>query len=190
VDLKRGLSAATLTALAGTFYPAAMVYLDWPGGAIRVHSGVGTISWSSQSWLGVMDYGGIEIPPEALSGVPGRTVLTLAVAATDVDTVMAADVRNIEAVIYSAVTTARGGATLVGEPFVMFSGYVDGIVEQFDAGGGNARTTIRLEVGSGPGMRSIGAVTHSEEDQKRRYPTDTIGRLLIRAQDKAIRTTW
>lgn len=191
MDLKRGLHADTLAALvAGGFHPALLVYLDWPGGAVRAHTGAGDIDWGGETWTGVMGYGSVEVPAEAGGGVPSDTLLTMVVPEDQYDAVMAADIRNRPGIVYGAVTTERAGSTLVGEPFELFSGYMDGLVETLEDSEGRLVHVVRVALGSGPGMRSTATVVHSHEDQSAAYPSDTIGRLLIGSRDRQLRVIW
>ena len=59
--LTRGASVPLLTALAGHFHPVLLTEADWPGEMIRVHSGIGTITWDGKTWLGagkLVDFSG------------------------------------------------------------------------------------------------------------------------------------
>ncbi|MEM1361946.1 MAG: hypothetical protein AAGF94_09560 [Pseudomonadota bacterium] len=60
------------------FYPAALVYVDWPSDPVRAHSGIGTISLAGQDWFGVGDLAGIQAPVEIIGLPPEKFEITLA----------------------------------------------------------------------------------------------------------------
>lgn len=191
MDLIRGIHADTMAAIvAGGFHPMLLVYLDWPGGAVRVHTGVGGLSWGGHTWLGTAGFGNVEIPGETSGPVPERAALTMVLAEEDFDATMGADIRGLDGVIYLTLTTERQGAVLIGEPFEIFSGYMDGKSETARREGAKLVNVIKVELGGGPGMRSVGTILHSDEDQRAAYPDDTIGRLLINSPDRQRRIIW
>ena len=78
MDIKRGVGAAMLAEIAAaSFNPVIMVYLDWPGGAVRAYSSVGPITWGGYTWSGVGSFGTVDVPAEAMSGLPADFSLSL-----------------------------------------------------------------------------------------------------------------
>lgn len=191
MELTRDIHPDTLAAIvAGNFHPGIAVELDWPGAPVHVHSGLGAFDWKGETWDGVMGYGAVDIPVEAATAVPGTAVLTLAVPEGEFDQVMESDIRARDGVIYSFVTTQRGGNVLIGEPFELFSGNMDGLVEDLRLDDGNLVHLVRIELATGAGIRSSATVVHSYEDQQRAFPGDTIGRLLINSIQRLVRVVW
>ena len=58
--MSRGLSTNNLTAVgADSVAPILFSELDFSGGFVRVHSGLGTITWGGYDWLGVGTFGNV-----------------------------------------------------------------------------------------------------------------------------------
>lgn len=191
MELTRGLHPDTLAAIvAGNFHPGVMVELDWPNAPVHAHSGKGQFDWNGETWSGVMGYGEVNVPGETAGAVPSTALMALVVPDEDLDEVMAADIRARPGAVYAFLTTERAGNVLIGEPFELFSGNMDGLLESVQLEDGNLINVVRLELGSGAGMRSASTVVHSHEDQQRAYPSDTIGRLLINSIQRLVRVVW
>jgi hypothetical protein len=178
VNLNRGIGSTLLTELAKpVFHPVTLVNLDWPSGEVWFHGGRGNITWSSETWAGVGDFAAIKAPEEAVGLVPGECVLTIIGTLSALLDVLDANVKNRRAAIYFGCVTTRAGNTLVGTPFEAFAGYMDGTIMPYGEGdGGNVTYALDLYLSSGPGARIGASITHSFEDQKAAYPTDTAGR--------------
>lgn len=190
MELKRAVSAAFLAALRAGFHPAVMVYLDWPGAPVYVHSGVGNISFDGQSWLGAGGIGGIDIPEERSGIVATEAALTLSGIPPSSYDLMADIIRNRPAKMLMALTTERSGNILIGVPVELFSGYMDGMKFSTQADGEDLIHSIAIAVASGPGARSVASITHSYEDQISKYPGDTAGRHLVHNAANLAKLTW
>ena len=193
--MTRGTPTALLSAFAsGRFYPVAFVYLDWPEGEIRWHTSRGTITWGGNDWLGVGAFGNLALPEEALSLVPAEAALRLYGVPDDIYDYLDDPIRNRPGAIYVGALTTRAGSTLVADPVEIFAGYMDafGMKETVEVSEG--RTELRrfaeLQLGSGPGARVRGRISHSAEDQVAKFPGDTAGRPLIHNRANAEKLTW
>ena len=49
---------------------------------------------------------------------------------------------------------------------------------------------IHIDVANGPSQRLSARLYHTDEDQRRAYPDDTAGRLVINAEARQERITW
>lgn len=190
MGLTRDIHPDTLAALQGVFYPVLMIYLDWPDGAVRAHSGVGTIEWDGDAWLGVGEFGGIEIPAEAPGLAATQASLTLVGAPDDLFALLSAPIRNRHGEVLFAVTTEPGGNVLIGEPVSLFAGYMDAMRYRSRADDEITTSMVQVDLGSGPGARSMASVVHSYEDQIAQYPGDTAGRHLINVEAEAENLSW
>lgn len=194
MDLTRGTPAPLLAAIAsGHFYPVVLVHLDWPGAPLRAHSGVGVINWSGHAWQGVGRFGGISIPDEALAGVPTEFNLSLITDFPDIEPYTDTPIRGRVGRVSMGATTTPGGNGLIGAVEIC-AGTADGLalrveVQQQD---GEVVTAFepKVTMTTGPSMRSMAAVAHSDEDQRRAFPNDTAGRHLVLAEATAQKTLW
>lgn len=189
--LRRGVDAATLEAMAaGPFFPVVLVFVDWPDAPVHAHSGVGVIEWDGAQWHGVGPYGAVEIPDEG-GGLASRPANLRMVGLDDrLDDYLDAPVRNRRARILCGVVTERGGTELIGEPFELFSGYVDAMRDLVEGADGELRRGVALQVASGPSQRSSAEIYHTPEDQALFASWDTAGRLVLNAEAEAQRMTW
>lgn len=186
VALTRGIPSAMLTALADTCYPVVFVYLDWPGGAVRAHSSGGTIVWGGHSWTGVGRFGSITLPGEFGGMVNAEAELQLIADPVTLDDYTDDVIRNRDGEVFFGLLTGRESGVLVSDPVSVFAGQMDVMVVEATAEG-HAAT---LSLITGPGARSDAAVFHSDQDQARKYPGDTAGRLVALAVATAQKTTW
>lgn len=190
MGLKRAVHEDTLAALNGIFHPVLMVYLDWPGGAVRAHSGAGTITWDGHNWLGVGQFGEVEIPGEAPGLAASNVSLSLLGVPPDIWDTLEAPIRNRPGRLWVALTTQPGGNVLVGEPIDLFIGHMDAMRYRLRREDGGVSHAVQIDLGSGPGARSSSAVLHSLEDQADKFPGDTAGRHLINVEAHAENEPW
>lgn len=191
MGLTRGMDPDTLTEMAKPlWYPIMLVYLDWPSTPVRVHSGVGSISYDGETWLGVGAAGEISIPGEGIGAVSGRATLTIYGETSALLTAAGAAVRNRAGAIYLGALTARAGNTLAGDPVEMFRGYMDALRFTVTGADNATRHALQVDLGSGPSARQMASVKHSAEDQALRYPGDTAGRHLINIEARVETMRW
>lgn len=202
MGLTRAIDPATLAALAGPFNAVLLAHIDWPDAPVHAHTGVGNISWDGQTWTGVGPLGDVDIPAEALAGiVTSEAILTLAGVPADLDGLIDDVIRNRAVDLWFAVVAGRPGGhdgaqatgdgnTIIGTPAWLFSGTIGGLDLDDTAVDGGVEHSARITVGTGPGARSMASISHSDEDQRRHYPSDTAGRHVIMAQARAQKLTW
>ena len=191
MDIKRGVGMAMLSEIAAaSFNPVIMVYLDWPGGAVRAHSSVGPITWGGYTWSGVGSFGTVDVPAEAMSGLPADFSLSLISEIAGLADYADAQIRQLPGAIFLGVTSSPGGNGLIGDPVMIATGTMDTLVlaVEFEDGSTGYRLTVGMR--TGPGYRSAATASHSHEDQSGRYPTDTAGLMLRAAMARAEKTLW
>ena len=190
MGLTRGVDPVLLAAVAAPFHPVVLVYVDWPGGVVRVHSGVGTLTWGGFGWLGVGQAGGLTLPDEGRGLAQSAGVLRIGGLPDDIDAHLGQDVRGRAVDVWFGAVTARAGTTLVAEPVPVFTGYVDGMSDEEKATGEGVFRAIELAIASGPSQRSATSAWHSYEDQITAYPGDTAGRWVKAAVAQAGTVVW
>lgn len=195
MDLIRNTPAALLAAISGPyFHPVVLAFLDWPGAPLRAHSNAGNISWSGQTWLGVGNFGRIDLPEEAFGGVPTEFSMTLVTDFPDLEPYTDTAIKGADAQVFLGAVTERGGSNLIGAVEIV-AGVADAMgmsPELIERDDGSVVTMygINVTMTTGPSYRSMAAIAHSHEDQQRGYPGDTAGRHLILAQAEAQKTQW
>ena len=171
--MSRGIDSTLLAAISDPtgFHPVALIKSVWPDGTVYVHSNVGSISWDSQTWLGIGDIADVEVPQEAGGIVPQSATLVIRGTLDAVLTYADPDARNGEVSMWIGATTTPGGTTLIGEPFLAFRGYLDSSDVSLDFAAGDF--FLSASAVTGPAARESATVVHSDEDQKARHSGDT-----------------
>lgn len=191
MGLIREVPAAMMAALRSrVFFPAAMVYLDWPGGAVRAHSGVGDMTALGATWRGVGSFGGIDVPAEGAGLIAVRSTLTLTGVPPGIFDQLYDPIRNRPGRILLGVTSKPGGSVLLSDPVSLFEGQMDALRYTMRRDGEKLVHAVQLELGSGPRARAKASIVHSYEDQIRKFPGDTAGRHLMGAEASVETMTW
>lgn len=189
--LTRGIDPVLVAEFSkGLFYPITLVWLDWPDDPVFAHSNAGAISWNGETWLGVGDFGSIDIPQETLSLAATSATISLIGIPPEMYARLEVPIRNRDGAIYVGAVTERRGNILVGNPTEIFSGYMDSFRFTMEDDDGNTVHGVTLKLATGPGARSIASITHSAEDQSAKHPGDTAGRFLIYSRAKLVKLTW
>jgi hypothetical protein len=174
----------------GQFYPVVMVYLDWPGAPVFAHSGVGMIEFEAADWIGVGEFGQIQLPEEQASlAATAATFRLLGLPAAILER-MEDQIRNLAARVLFGCVTTRGGNVLVADPVEVFVGYMDALKYAASKSGLQIVHGIELQVATGPSARARASVYHSYEEQVAAYPGDTFGRLFINNEAEAASLSW
>lgn len=178
MDMKHPVEPALLAALAGPFHPVVLAEAVLPDGALRTHSGLGTLVWSERDWTGTGHFGGLVLPPDGLG--PARQPGSARVAA---DPARSAEImagaesfRGAAVTVWFGAVTERAGTTLIGAPVQMWVGTLGGLDWTEILSGQSVRSEIEAELVGGPSQRSYGATFHSWQRQRQIDPTDTAGR--------------
>lgn len=202
MDLRRGISPATIDAISRPFNAILMAHLDWPDAPVYAHTGVGPITWGGNTFRGVGPLGGVDIPPEAMGGIVAvEAILSLVGVPADLDGLADDNIRGRMVRVWFACVAGRPGGRdgaqigglgnmLIGEPVPLFSGTMDGLSLDAQDNGMGVDHSASLSVSTGPGARSVASLEHSDEDQRKKHAGDTAGRLVILAWANAQRTQW
>lgn len=185
--LTRGVDAVLKAALAQpTVCPVALVALEWPTGWLRFHTGYGPIIWGGFTWTGTGPFDDLSIGEEGEGLAAADASIRLLGDLGDCLANAEAVIKNRPAMIYSGLVTTPAGNVLIGEPFLQFSGTMDGLIYRQDG----ASHGLSLTLTAGPGARVGAAINHSNEDQAAKFPGDTAGRHTQLAAANARVRTW
>lgn len=201
MELRRGVAPALLDALARGGYPVLFAQLDWPDATVRAHTGVGPIIWGGHQWLGVGMLGAVELPEESSEVAAVEAILSLAGVPADLDDYADDVIRGRSVTLYLGATLGRPGghdgqqtvgegSTLVAAPTQLFAGIMDALTQTTARTDDGVEHTVQVAAVTGQEARSMASVYHSDEDQRRAYPGDTAGRLVVLAYARAQKLTW
>lgn len=195
MNINRGAPPALIAAISQpTFNPVVLVHFDWPGEPLRAHTGVGTITWGGYDWTGVGGFGSINLSPEQMhSGSASELTMSIVSDFPDIERFTNTNIKGRLGEVFMGATSSPGGNDLIAATR-MFVGR--GVSSSF-------RTTfmssdeeditmydLSVTVRSGISPRTPTVAHHSLEDQRRRYPGDTIGRHLILLLSTMQRMQW
>lgn len=120
---------------------ALAAYLNWPGGAVRLWSGIGPKSWSSQTWTGAGTLGSVDKIADGLEKTDTGVELTLDYLDDTLrNQVNANDPIGADASIYLWLMNVVTGAVTDG--YELFAGYIDRVEIEDD--GATGRIIVRL----------------------------------------------
>lgn len=120
----RDIAPATLAAMSGRVVrPVGLLWLDWPGGAVRAHDRTGDIVLDGQIFTGVGQYGEISGIAEDSALAVREVTLSLAapLAAQAAEIVARPQIRNRPGKIWLG-SLAEDNRTLAAPPVVIFDG--------------------------------------------------------------------
>ncbi|NEX45181.1 hypothetical protein [Pseudotabrizicola algicola] len=189
--LIRAIPPAMQAALdSGSFHPVVMVHLDWPDAPVFAHSGVGTIRFDGQDWVGVGKFGAISLPEEGEGIAASAATFRLLGLPDEVFERLADPIRNRMARVLFGVTTERGGNVLLADPVEVFAGYMDSAQYRASVSGLETTHGVELTASTGPSARAAASFYHSHEDQVVSHPTDTLFLLFVNNEAQAASLTW
>jgi hypothetical protein len=180
---KRLISAALeADTVAPALTPIILVELDFPGGFVRMWSGLGPLSWDGKTWFGAGHLGEVSPVEEtvevrsagvafSLSGIPSELV----------SLTYGEHYQGRSATMWFGTLDAAGQVTVA--PHKVWSGRMDVISDEDD--GTTATLTVQAESRlvdlERPRVRRF-----TDEDQRQLYPGDTGLRFIAGLQNKDI----
>ncbi|MBR9841428.1 MAG: hypothetical protein GYB50_26780 [Rhodobacteraceae bacterium] len=190
--IARDIHPDTLAAIGNKagFFPIMLFFVDWPGDPLHAHTNRGTVTWGGEDWTGVGKVAGLSLPGDGTGMAAQEASLSLLGFGDELDDYLDVDARDRDAVIYFGAVTARDGATLVGEPFPVFTGTINGLRDLTEANAVGRARGVQVPLSSGPSQRARSTAFHSFEDQAANFLGDTAGRLLINTDREGIRLRW
>jgi hypothetical protein len=185
MELKRGIHPSLIAEMAKpVWHPVVLLYLDWPSGPVRVHTGVGPLAFGVHLYDGLGKFGQINVPGEEAGLVPQEADLILTADYADLLSEMSAHAAGRRADLWLGATTTPGGTTLVGPPYHAFVGAVSGD-DLLPPGRTEAQLVIRVRAGMHG--RVSGSIAHTDEDHRSEQPGDDLFRRTARATAEAIK---
>ncbi len=148
--------------------PVLLASLDFVGGMKRLWSGVGTLSWDGEDWLGAGSLGRVSTIEETMElRAAGMSMQLSGVQDEDLTEVITEPIQGRRAKVYLGFLDSN--FQLVSDPIVIFDGRMD-TVEIVD-GGSTATITMMVE----NRLRDLDRARtrrYTDADQQSRYPND------------------
>jgi hypothetical protein len=172
------------------FFPIVLFHVDWPGDPLHAHTNLGSLSWDGQTWAGVGNVADLALPRDTLGMAQQKASLSLLGFGGELDALLDTDARDRSVRVLFGAVTERDGSTLIGDPFEVFTGAIDGLQDVTEAIKTGRTRGMAVPLVSGPSQRARSAVHHSFHDQQAAQPGDTAGRLLINSEREGLRHRW
>lgn len=139
---ERGFSATVENALDDQDVAVSLaVYLNWPTGAVRVWSGIGSKTFSAQTYTGVGTLGSIDKIADGIEKTDTGVELTFNYLDDTLrNQIIANDPIGADASIYLWLMNVATGA--ITDSYELFTGYIDEVVIEDD--GSTGRIIVRL----------------------------------------------
>lgn len=178
----RDLTTEQQAALEGAVVrPVLFAKLDFPTSPVLVHSGVGTITFNSEDYLGVGSYGGVSKVTEGAEARPYDIDLTLSGIPTEIIAeTLGDDYQGQLAVLY--VGLLNSDHVLLGEPKCIWSGYMD----YPDISLGKTATIVVHCRGRANDWSRSRVERYTKEQQRADYPDDSGLDYIAQMEDKQI----
>ena len=159
-----------------------LVELDWPGGTVYAHSGIGELLIKGQVWLGVGSLGGIGRAKD--DDELGRSELELELSGFDEDLLNESfrrDAVGRSGVVYAAVRD-EDGQPLEASLTPLFAGFINDVASSL--GHTNVIAVQLATATADPRRRQPGRYT--DESHRRDYPDDHLYRFAAQTADRPI----
>lgn len=141
--MARSLTAAMITELqAATVRPVLLFRGEFSTGTLRAWTGIGDLSWNSQTWTGVGSLAGISVIEESQEVAAKSVSVSLdGISATNVSLALSAARQGKPCDIWLGFLNASGA--IIADPYLVFRGRLD--VPAIEDGGETATITISYE---------------------------------------------
>lgn len=181
--MARALSSAMQTAIAASpVRPVLLIEQTFRTGTVYLWTGIGSLSWNSQTWLGMGDLISVsELEENADISAKGVTIGLKGVKSADINTALSEMARNKPGKIRLALVNAAGA--IISTPKIMFRGKLDTcIVED-----GPETCTISIALESELiDLERPREARYTDVEQQKRYPGDRGLENIAALQDASV----
>lgn len=167
--MARDLTAGFITEIdARELRAELLVNMEFDSGDVHFWTGLGSLVWDSNIYLGVGDLLSVgRIEESSVTKASGTTLILSGVKASLISTALNEDYQGRKAEIYFAVFTTSG--LVVGNPYRIFAGKMD--VMEIELTGETGSISVSIENELIDLFRANGR-NYTPEDQKSAYPGD------------------
>jgi len=181
--MARDLSAAMISAAAApSVSPIFLVRMEFDSGTVRVWSGLGELSWNSETWQGVGSLGQIEPLTESGDFVANGANLKLSGIPSDLIAIaLGQHYQGRAAAIYFGMMNSSGA--VIVDPVQLYTASMDTM--EIDEQGETCSITVRIE-SEAVSLKRAREWRYTHEDQQIDYPGDLGLEYIVSLQDKDI----
>jgi hypothetical protein len=167
--MSRTLTTATANAFAAQLVaPVILLRVEYPSGTVRLHSGIGDLTFAAETYTGVGSLGTISPITETMDGSQNNLTVALTASSAIIALALTEDPRGRSAKLYLGALNTSTGA-LIADPAQRFSGTVNYLSHQDNGETATVALVIVNERGdqNRPLERRL-----TSEDQQRLHPGD------------------
>lgn len=181
--MSRDITSSVSTALVADNVKLALLFqADFDSGTTRAWTGLGDLSWNSQTWSGTGNYltiGGIEETNEIKA--TGTTVTLSGIPSELISIALSEDYQGRLLTVWLALFNSSNA--IIADPIQVFSGRMD--VMEIQEGGETAAITVTVE-NRLIDLERPRTRRYTNEDQKINYPADKGFEFVPSIQEKQI----
>lgn len=180
--MSRGLSAGMLSQIgSASVTPILLFYGEFASGTVRMWSGIGDLSWDSQTWLGAGSLVQVSNIEESAEIKATGVVVTFNGIPSDLLSLVLQDVQ--QGAIGKIYLGFLSSGSVVATPWLLFEGRIDTPVISEDAETCSIAITYESRLIDLSRPRTG---RYTDQDQKREFPGDLGMGFVLALQDKEI----
>lgn len=181
--MSRALTGGMQTAVsAQVVCPILLAAFEFDSGTVRVCSGIGTITWAGDDYLGVGNFCGVSPIQEVVDNSAQGTSFTLnGIPSALLATALLEKYRGRPAKLWLAALDSSN--TIIADPYLLFGGRMDTMT--ISDGGETGTITLSAE-NRLINLNRTRERRWTDEDQKIEYPTDRGLEYVVGLQDKQV----
>lgn len=180
--MSRGLSAGMLTQVgSANVTPILLFYGEFASGTVRMWSGIGDLSWDSQTWLGAGSLVQVSNIEETSEIKASGIVVTFNGIPADLLSLVLSDVR--QGALGKVWLGFLSSGSVVATPWLIFEGRIDTPVINEEAETCSIAITYESRLIDLSRPRTA---RYTDQDQKREFPGDLGMEFVLALQDKEI----
>lgn len=186
--MTRTLTNSVITELSQpTVKPFFAIKLEFPSGTLRLWTGLGNATISSETYSGVGSFLGVSSVEESEEFKATGLELTLSgIPSSLIGTMLTDDYQgSLVTVFFGFLDEASTGISIIADPFIVYKGLVDTLELTENAQNVTAKVKVESRLIA---MEESRARRYTNEDQQISHSTDTSLRFVAGLQDKEL--TW
>lgn len=180
--MSRGLSAGMLSQIgSASVTPILLFYGEFASGTVRMWSGIGDLSWDSQTWIGAGNLVQVSNIEETSEIKASGIVVTFNGIPADLLSLVLTDVR--QGALGRIYLGFLSSGSVVATPWLIFEGRIDTPVINEEAETCSIAITYESRLIDLSRPRTA---RYTDQDQKREFPDDLGMEFILALQDKEI----
>lgn len=181
--MSRGLTSGLSTAVtARVVKPILLLALSFDTGVVRMWSGIGSIVWAGDTYLGAGNFGRVQPFKEVVDGSAQGTAFTLnGIPSALLASALTENYQGRSAKLWLAALDSSNA--IIADPYLIFGGRMDTMTISDDGSTGSITLTAENRLID---LNRSRERRYTDQDQKIEYPTDRGLEYVVSLQDKQV----